>query len=63
MNALWIMIPVTLALVVAFIWSFVWAARGGQFDDLVTPAHRALLDENDLNDIKSTQESAKGFTS
>ena len=47
MNALAITIPVTLFLVAVFVAAFIYAARHDQFEDLVTPAHRILLDEDD----------------
>lgn len=47
MNALAITIPVTLLLVIVFVAAFVYAVRRDQFDDLVTPAHRILLDDED----------------
>lgn len=48
MNALAITIPVSLLLVAFFVGAFIYAVRHGQFDDLVTPAHRILLDDEDL---------------
>jgi cbb3-type cytochrome oxidase maturation protein len=48
MNALWITIPVTLALAAFFVVAFLAAVKRGQFDDLVTPAHR-ILDEVDTS--------------
>lgn len=48
MNALWITIPVSLALAGFFVVAFLVAVRRGQFDDLVTPAHR-VLDETDTS--------------
>jgi cbb3-type cytochrome oxidase maturation protein len=46
-NALAITIPVTLLLVIVFVVAFVYAVRRDQFDDLVTPAHRILLDDDE----------------
>jgi cbb3-type cytochrome oxidase maturation protein len=39
-----VLVPVALALVVAFVAAYAWSARSGQFDDLTTPAMRALHD-------------------
>jgi cbb3-type cytochrome oxidase maturation protein len=47
-NALAITIPVTLLLVAFFVGAFIYAVRRNQFDDLVTPAHRMLLDDEDI---------------
>ena len=49
MNALAITIPVSLLLVAFFVGAFIYAVRRDQFDDLVTPAHRILLDDEDLS--------------
>jgi cbb3-type cytochrome oxidase maturation protein len=46
MNILYLLIPLGLILVVIMVAAFFWAARGGQFDDLQTPAVRILLDDD-----------------
>jgi cbb3-type cytochrome oxidase maturation protein len=46
-NALYITIPVSLLLVIVFVGAFILAVRRDQFEDLVTPAHRMLLDDDD----------------
>ena len=48
MNALAITIPVSLLLVVFFVVAFIYAVRRDQFEDLVTPAHRILLDDEEF---------------
>ena len=56
MEALIFMIPIALALGFCFLGAFIWANNNGQFDDLVTPAHRMLNDndnDNDDDDLKS----------
>jgi cbb3-type cytochrome oxidase maturation protein len=40
-----ILVPVTLLLVGFAAWAFLWAADGGQFDDLDSPALAPLLDD------------------
>ena len=47
MNIIIIMIPVALILGSGFVFAFVWATSKGQFDDLETPAHRILNDDNE----------------
>jgi cbb3-type cytochrome oxidase maturation protein len=37
MNILLLLIPLSLLLLLAAIWAFVWAVKRGQFDDLDTP--------------------------
>lgn len=45
MTMLLILVPVTLLLVGLAAWAFFWAADGGQFDDLDSPALAPLLDD------------------
>jgi len=45
MTMLLILVPVTLLLVGFAAWAFFWAADGGQFDDLDSPALAPLLDD------------------
>lgn len=47
MNILFVLIPIALLLGLVAICGFVFAARSGQFDDLETPAYRALLDDSE----------------
>ena len=47
MNALLILIPLSLMLLVAALWAFAWAVKRGQFDDLDTPAIDILQDDPD----------------
>lgn len=46
MNILYLLIPLGLVLVVIMVAAFFWAAKGGQFDDLQTPAVQILLDDD-----------------
>ena len=39
-------ISISLILAGVFAAAFIWSARNGQYSDLVTPAHRILLDDN-----------------
>lgn len=48
MSVLFILIPVALVIVATAVVAFVWAARRGQFDDLTTPALRAMHDDETL---------------
>jgi len=51
MNIVYILAPLALMLGLSFLAAFVWSALHGQCDDLETPAHRMLLDED--SDLKS----------
>lgn len=46
MSVLYIVVPAALLLVIGAIAAFVWAARRGQFDDVTTPAMRAVQDDD-----------------
>jgi cbb3-type cytochrome oxidase maturation protein len=46
MEALYLLIPLSLILVALAIWVFFGASDSGQFDDLDTPALRILSDED-----------------
>ena len=59
MNALLILIPLSLVLLLAAIWAFAWAVRRGQFDDLDTPAIDILRDD-DAPASKPPREQAGG---
>jgi cbb3-type cytochrome oxidase maturation protein len=45
MSVLFLVLPLALVLVGVAVWAYVWSARGGQFDDLDTPAVRLLHDD------------------
>ena len=45
------MMGITFLLVCVFVIAFVISAKNGQFDDLITPAHRILNDDNEDNQI------------
>ena len=46
MNALLMLIPLALILLLAAVGALIWAVRRGQFDDLDTPALGPLVDED-----------------
>lgn len=47
MSAIYILIPIAVALVGFAIWLFFWAVDNGQYDDLDSPAHSILFDDED----------------
>ena len=47
MSILFVLVPLSLALVVLAGWAFFWAVGTGQFDDLDSPAWDMLHEEND----------------
>jgi cbb3-type cytochrome oxidase maturation protein len=46
MNILLALIPISLLLLGAAIWAFVWAVKQGQYDDLDTPPLDILVDDD-----------------
>ena len=48
MEIVFLLIPLSLVLVGGIVWAFFWAVRSGQFDDLEGPAHRILMDDDDI---------------
>lgn len=46
MSPLFILLPLTLAGMVAAGYAFIWAVRSDQFDDMEGPAHQILFDED-----------------
>jgi cbb3-type cytochrome oxidase maturation protein len=47
MEILYLLIPLTILVVIVAIVAFLWTVRSGQYDDLVGPAHRILMDDDD----------------
>lgn len=45
MSVLYVLIPLALVLVIAFVWAYAWSTQSGQFDDLTTPAMRILHED------------------
>jgi cbb3-type cytochrome oxidase maturation protein len=47
MPAIYVMIPAALLLVGVAVYIFFWAVDSGQYDDLESPAHSILFDDQD----------------
>lgn len=52
MNIIYFLMPLALALGISFLFAFIISARKGQYDDLETPRHRMLLDDETKSDSK-----------
>ena len=48
MEVMWIVLPLALLFAAGAVGVFAWAVKTGQFDDLVTPSHRVLLDDEEM---------------
>jgi cbb3-type cytochrome oxidase maturation protein len=46
-SVIYVLLPVALILAGVAVYAFIRAARSGQFDDLETPAHRILHDDEE----------------
>jgi cbb3-type cytochrome oxidase maturation protein len=47
MSAVYIALPIALLLAIAGVVAFIWATKSGQMDDLETPGHRVLFDDEE----------------
>jgi len=52
MNIIYLLMALAVVFILAFVGFYLWAVRGGQFDDLESPAHRILLDDQKLDSHK-----------
>jgi len=59
MSILYLLIPLALVILGIAIWAFMWAVRSGQFDDLEGPAHRILMDDDDVKPKDDLQDKDK----
>ncbi len=60
MSALYLLIPVAVVLVALAIWMFFWAVDNGQYDDLDSPAHSILFDDEDPQHQAGIDEASSG---
>ena len=61
MDIIYLLLPVALVIVIIIIGVFFWAVKSDQFDDLEGPAHRILMDDDDIkktNSVDTTDESS-----
>lgn len=56
MSVIYVVVPLALLFVIVGLILFFWATRRGQFDDLETPAHRALFEDQPVKGEPSEQE-------
>lgn len=56
MEIIFITIPITLLFIATGAAIFFWASKGGQFDDLDSPAHRILFDDDMKPAVKTSPE-------
>ena len=56
MSIIYLLIPLALVLAGIIIWVFFWAVKSDQFDDLEGPAHRILMDNDDMDQQKNKED-------
>lgn len=59
MDAIYLLIPIALILVVVGVVVFFWAVKSDQFDDLEGPAHSILFDDAPKTPNKSSKNASK----
>ncbi len=52
MEVLILILPIALVISLAFVLSFIFAVKKGQYDDMETPAHRILIEEKTIKNKK-----------
>jgi len=57
MGILVVLIPIALCLALVAIAGYLWAVKSGQFDDLDTPAHRVLFEDENQEERKEDHDS------
>jgi cbb3-type cytochrome oxidase maturation protein len=53
MESLYLLIPISLALLVLIVWFLNWSIKSGQFDDLDGPGEAILMDDDTPSHPKS----------
>ncbi|MCB1643857.1 MAG: cbb3-type cytochrome oxidase assembly protein CcoS [Pseudomonadales bacterium] len=56
MEVIFVLIPVSLAIILMALWSFIWSVRNDQFEDLDKEAYRILFDDKDQDSEEVKQE-------
>ena len=54
MESLYLLIPLSLALVVVIAGDFYWSVKNGQFDDMEGPGHSILMDDDTNSSASKT---------
>ncbi|MFW1676250.1 cbb3-type cytochrome oxidase assembly protein CcoS [Pontibacter sp. JAM-7] len=47
MDIIYLLIPIAVILAGCGVWAFFWSVNSGQYDDLDSPAHRILFDDDE----------------
>jgi len=60
MSVIFIALPIAILLAAGALAGFIWAVRGGQYEDLDSPPWRMVVDEEDEVDEKDEEGEADG---
>jgi cbb3-type cytochrome oxidase maturation protein len=52
MSVILFLIPLSVAIASAFLASFIWAVRSGQYEDTCTPSMRLLTEDRNTPELK-----------
>ena len=55
MYVIFLLIAISLVVALAFLGSFIWAAKSGQFDDDYTPSVRVLFDNKPTSETNKPE--------
>ncbi len=55
MEVIYYLVPVALVILVIAVGIFFWAVKSGQYDDMEGPAHRILMDDEELPPAESPE--------
>ena len=56
MEVLYLIIPLSIVLVMGIGWIFIWSVKSGQFDDLEGPAHRLIMEDDEIRETEPSDE-------
>jgi len=59
MSVIYVLLPLALLLASVALFAFIRSVKAGQFDDLDTPAHRILHDDDDAAHRKPARRGSK----
>jgi cbb3-type cytochrome oxidase maturation protein len=58
-DILFFMVPAAIIVAGIFVFAFIWATKQGQYDDLDTPAHKMLIEDEKIIDESITKQKRK----
>jgi cbb3-type cytochrome oxidase maturation protein len=62
MDILYLLIPIALVILGIAVWAFIWAVNSGQYEDMEGPAHRILMDDDEVGTLKEESKQRENDT-